>query len=178
MTKKIFIFSLVCFILMLTGCVSADKAPAESPAAPELNAATAVEKVATAQQIFFNVMSGGSDVVYEPFDFEGYPYFYMGESLESWEKLRGYLGDIYTDDAIDLFIEYSGIIEHEGRLAHPDAAMGSLVDWSKAEVISIEDENGQKTFELEVSYDVYTENVPFTFVIENGIWKLNYPLLY
>ncbi len=177
MIKKL-IFCLICFCLLLPGCAASDEAPTESNDIPELTSAAAVEKVAAAQDAYFYVISGGSDMVYETFEYEGHPYFYMGESLESWEKLRAYLSDIYTNEAIDLFIENTAIIEHEGRLAHPDAAGGTLVNWSDAEVLSIEDENGRKTFELEASYDVYTETVPFTFVLEHGAWKLNYPLLY
>lgn len=177
MLRKL-IFCLVLISLFLAGCATADEAPAGSNEIPELTETRAVEKVAVAQEAFFSIMGGGSDVVYEPFEYEGQPYFYMGESLDSWDKLRSYLGEIYTDEAIDLYIEYSSIIEHEGRLAHPDAAVGSLVNWADAEVLSVEEDNGRKTFELKVSYDVYTETVPFTFILENGTWKLSDPLFY
>lgn len=157
--------------------VSADDTT-ETTDALGLSVDEAVELVDTAQQTFFYISSGGSNFVYESFEFEGLPYRYLGESIDSWEKLRSLLGPIYTPEASDLFIEYLAIIEHEGRLAQPDGDGGSIVDWTTAEVELIEGGEEEIAYDFTVSYNSYTETVSFTFVLTEDGWRLNYPLLY
>ncbi len=194
MIKKICILSLSLLFLLIAGCFTTEgptevveteeiKDTSEEETAPEpealgLSVEEAVEIVVAAQLATFYVGSGGSDFVYESFDYEGLPYRYLGESLASWENLRAYLEPIYTPEAIDLFIEYMNIIEHEGRLAQPDADGGSIIDWSTAEVTVVEAETEEITYEFEVSYDSFTETSSITFVLTNSGWKKNYPLLY
>ena len=174
--KKVILIILLSLVIVLTGCTAAEEP--ETGILPELNRDAAIDKVVAAQQAFFHISSGGNDFVYESFEYEGYPYRYMGGELDTWEKLYSYIDDIYTDEAIEALIEWMGLVEHEGRLAQPDADGGSIVDWRTAEVILAEDKKIEKTYDFTISYGESTETVSFTFVLDEGKWKLNYPLGY
>ncbi|WP_214895579.1 DL-endopeptidase inhibitor IseA family protein [Mesobacillus foraminis] len=77
-------------------------------------------------------------------------YRYMGKDLDSSSELTEFLAESYTPEAIDSYIKRAGIIEHEGKLAQPNADGGSLLNYQKAQVVAVEGNSTEKEFDLKV----------------------------
>lgn len=75
-------------------------------------------------------------------------YRYLGEDLDTMEKFAEYMGSSFTEEAIRSFIDISRIVEHDGRLAQPNADGGSLLNYNRAFVSQMKD------LGTEVQYDI------------------------
>lgn len=75
-------------------------------------------------------------------------YRYLGEDLATNEKLVNYLGEVLIKD----FLVTYGIIEHEGKIAQPEADGASLLEWHKAQATLIDEGEDWKRYEVKVSY--------------------------
>ena len=50
----------------------------------------------------------------------------MGSDLDTKSKLLTYLSGSYTSDSVESYIKRAGIVEHNGKLAQPNADGGSI----------------------------------------------------
>lgn len=117
-----------------------------------LDDALLVEKIVAARQAYSIVGMGGQELSgeLETFLHNGTDYRYMGSDLATFEKLYVFLGETYTPEATATFVERAGIIEHDGRLAQPNADGGSLLNYAKASVLQVKDWGAEKQVDLEV----------------------------
>lgn len=103
---------------------------------------------------WYVVMGGEGKRNEERFTHKGKDYRYMAESLNTMEKLKRYLGTMYTPDQqekqLEKLIKELGIIEHKGVLAQPDADGGSALNWGKAKIKETSGSNQGKHFEIDV----------------------------
>lgn len=103
----------------------------------------------------WHVLGGGNrSGEYETFTLDGMTYRYLGEDLATGEKLVSYLSEVFTEEAIAEILATYGIIEHEGRMAQPEAGGGSLLEWDKAQATLIDEGEDWKQYELKVPYPV------------------------
>lgn len=87
---------------------------------------------------FFHVIAGGDIQNYETFEYEGSTYRYLGQDLNSREKLNEYLEKKFTTKVVSEIVSEFNIIKHNGKLAQPDADFGSILDWRQAKFSTVE----------------------------------------
>ncbi|MEH7445211.1 DL-endopeptidase inhibitor IseA family protein [Bacillus sp. JJ1122] len=109
-----------------------------------------IKKVQEAYEKYVYVGMGGKmeSGVIENFTVDDMDYRYLGADLDMMEKLNDYLAPSFTKEAIRSFMESARIIEHEGRMAQPNADGGSLLNYSRATVLKV------KNLGTEVQYDL------------------------
>lgn len=146
--------------------------------APSLTEKEALGLFIEAKNSYWDVVSGGEGQRNEErFGHEGKYYRYMAESLNTMEKLKEYLGKIYTPEQLENLIKELGIIKHKGVLAQPDADGGSLLNWKKAKIKEISSSDKGKHFEIDVpigdssDYEVLIGELQY--VQEPGTWLVN-----
>jgi|GEM_PF-1128358 len=130
---------------------------AETPASPkaEMNEQAAVQLAAEGMKRYWHVMSGGTaaaDGTVPTVTIHGMEYRYLGSDLDTQEKLMAYLGEVFTPEASEAFIQQARIVEHEGRMAQPHADGGSLLQWENAQASLIKEEGNSRQYELKVPY--------------------------
>jgi len=112
-----------------------------------------VTLVTKAMNAYWYVLSGGKhqgELI--TFEHNGLEYRYLGDDLNTKEKLIGYLSKYYTPEARDNFIYMYSFIEHEGMMAQPNADGGSLLEWENAQASLISETETTKSYELKVPY--------------------------
>lgn len=137
----------------------------------------AVELVSGANKAYWYVVSGGEG----PRNLENFmvgdlEYRYMGETLDSEEKLLNYLGKWYSPEQTAKLFKDLGFITHNGKLAQPNADGGSLLNWEKATAKIVKSTTTSKVFEVKVpiaDFDEYEINkVELHFVTGEG-WRVH-----
>jgi len=114
--------------------------------------ALVVNFITEANKRVSHVNSGGevkSEVI-ESFTHEEQDYRFLGEDINTREKLVHYLSSSFTKDAIEEYMKKSGVIEQAQRLAQPNADGGSLLSYPKASVLLVKDLGSEKQFDLRV----------------------------
>lgn len=134
--------------------------PATQPSADEsekymeMDEKTAVEMTASAIKRYWHVMTGGKPAAdgtpAQTFLVNGMEFRYLGTDLDTKEKLHAYLGQYFTKGAVDEFVKHARIIEHEGRMAQPNADGGSILQWDKAQAELAKESGNAKQFEMKV----------------------------
>ena len=111
-----------------------------------------IKKVNDAYKRFVYVGMGGKmeTEVIESFPVNEMDYRYLGIDLDSFAKLTDYLSSAFTEGAIQAMIDSTGIIEHQGRLAQPNADGGSLLNYERASILQMRDLGSEKQFDLKV----------------------------
>ncbi|TFI48871.1 hypothetical protein E4O93_05520 [Diaphorobacter sp. DS2] len=84
------------------------------------------------------------------FPVNGMDYRYLGKDLGTKEKFIEYLADSFTEEAIQSFMAASKIIDHNGKLAQPNADGGSLLNYEKAEIVKVKDLGTEMQFDIKV----------------------------
>lgn len=109
-----------------------------------------IKKVQEAYDKVVYVGMGGKmeSGVIENFTMDDMDYRYLGADLDTMETLNAYLAPSFTKETIRSFMESARIIEHEGRVAQPNADGGSLLNYSRATVLKV------KNLGTEVQYDL------------------------
>ncbi|MEH7886699.1 DL-endopeptidase inhibitor IseA family protein [Bacillus sp. JJ1609] len=109
-----------------------------------------IKKVHEAYEKYVYVGMGGKmeSGVIENFTVDDMDYRYLGADLDTMKKFNAYLAPSFTKEAIRSFMESARVIEHEGRLAQPNADGGSLLNYSRATVLKV------KNLGTEVQYDL------------------------
>lgn len=100
---------------------------------------------------YWYVVSGGEgNGTVKTFTKDGMEYRYMGDSLNTEEKLRNYLGQYYTKDQVDQYYKDLGFLTNNGKLAQPNADGGSLLDFKKGAIKLLTDAATVKEYELTI----------------------------
>lgn len=168
------IISIILLSIVFTGCNIGQKSLQDSDA-NYISETTVLFLVQNAVAHYWHVSGGGKIMDSE----EGYPdtffhneieYRYFGADLDTMEKLHLYLGEIYSKEAIDKYIESANIIEFEGKLAQPNADGGDLRMWEAAKIVKIEDKDNKKKCIIELPYP---ENVMEPEKVTVTIEKIN-----
>ncbi|MFF5995348.1 DL-endopeptidase inhibitor IseA family protein [Lysinibacillus sp. KU-BSD001] len=103
------------------------------------------------QTSYWYVVSGGEGKRDSTiFTYNDQYYRYMAETLNTAEKLKAYLGAVYTEEQANHLIETLGIIEYKGVLIQPDADGGSLLDWGRTTIKELSSTGNVKSFEMTV----------------------------
>lgn len=152
------------------------------PAIKPLDEKSAALLAAQATIQYWYVASGGSGSGNEQpktFTMNDLEYRYMSSDLDTKKEFTNYLRKTYTAEAIATYMKQAKIIEHNGRLAQPNADGGSLLQWNKAQATLIRYANGIAEYELKVPYG---EEGAIEFDIrriqlkhETDGWKVNTP---
>lgn len=110
----------------------------------------------------------------ESFDLNNLNYRFLGSDLNSMEKLTNYLSSSYSNEAIQSFIESTGIIEHNGRLAQPNADGGSLLNYSNATIEKVKNLGTEMQFDLKVPIgnSLTFKIVPVVFKKTEDGWRI------
>jgi hypothetical protein len=142
----------------------------------KLNNETSSQLVQNALQAYWHVMGGGqqADVLIVPVTIDGKEYRYLGQDIDTQAELSSYLGQYYTAATVKEIIANAGIVEHDGKLAQPNADGGSLLHLSLPLAEEIDSTDTQMRFEFKFEIGDTTEHVPISiqFTYENG-WKLS-----
>lgn len=109
-----------------------------------------IQLIKEAANKYMYVVSGGKlpEGLVKTFSHGDTEYRFMGSDLDTPEEFNNYLSESFTDSAIRSFMSRSRMIEHEGKLAQPNADMGSMLNYEDA-AITRKKENGS-----EVEFDV------------------------
>ncbi|MGD8188521.1 DL-endopeptidase inhibitor IseA family protein [Brevibacillus ginsengisoli] len=149
--------------------------------APKLNEDTLKGLVAEAQIRFWYIATGGKGssgkASFQPSGMKT-PYRWLSEDIGTKENLSNYLGTIYSKEAVKSYLDdqlaRKMLLEVDGQLAQPDGDYGSLLDWSKAKVIKLIQQDKRAKADLQVpvgDQGVETKTVDFVFV-DNFGWRL------
>jgi len=165
--------------------------PAPSVPAPAVQEAkmdekTVVKLAAAGIRAYWHVMSGGEGAggssaggAIPTFQKDGREYRYLGTDIGTREKLMAFLQHSYTAEASEAFIAAAGIVEHEGRLAQPNADGGSLLQWENAQASLINETADGKQYELKVPYgegaDLQFKPVRVEVKRVSGAWRIHTP---
>ncbi|MFT4416604.1 DL-endopeptidase inhibitor IseA family protein [Fredinandcohnia humi] len=111
-----------------------------------------IKKISDAYKQVVHVSMGGEieSETLETFTYQDKDYRYLGQDINSQQKLVSFLTSSYTTDAVQTFIELAEIIENNGRLAQPNADGGSLLHYQKASVLQVRDYGTEKQYDLKV----------------------------
>ncbi|SOC16672.1 S-layer family protein [Ureibacillus xyleni] len=137
----------------------------------------AIALISGANKAYWYAVSGGEGPrELETFMKGDLEYRYMGETLDSEEKLLNYLGTWYSPEQTAKLFKELGFITHNGKLAQPNADGGSLLNWEKATAKLIKSSTKSKTFEVKVPIadfgEYETNQVDLRFVEGIG-WRVN-----
>jgi hypothetical protein len=168
-----------------------EPAPAPTQPAPaqdeKMDEKAVVKLVAEGMKSYWHVMTGGEGAggttdggPIPTFQVNGMEYRYLGKDIETKEKLMAYLQQSFTREAGEAFIRAANIIEHEGRLAQPNADGGSLLQWENAQASLIDETADGKKYELKVPYgeEANLQFQPVTVEVkkvEGAGWRINTP---
>lgn len=157
-----------------------DSGPVDNPASSLtiLNEPEAVELAAFGEMVYYHVASGGasSSGAVQTVTIDGMDYRFLGDDLDTMEKLAAYLGQAFTPEAVQTYILWAGIKEHEGQTVQPNADGGSIMEWENSGASLIDRSDSLASFELKVPYgegqDV--EFTPFTveYALVDGFWRI------
>jgi hypothetical protein len=102
-------------------------------------------------------------------------YRYLGKDLDTKEKLDAFMGSSFTKEAIQSFIDTSRIIEHEGRLAQPNADGGSLLNYKRAYVSQMKDLGTEVQYDIKVPLgnSLAFETVQIVFKKTEEGWRIS-----
>jgi hypothetical protein len=148
---------LLLFILILSisfsGCSVLQKSLQE-PGDVIINESSVLALVQDAVIRFWHVSGGGeiTNTGLESFTYNNMDYRYLGDDINTKEKLDSYLGKVYSKEAIDLYVKAAGIIEYDGKIAQPNADGGDLRMWESAAVVKIENKDTKKDCTIKVPY--------------------------
>lgn len=108
--------------------------------------------IQSAVKKYWYVTSGGKmeGGLIESFTVNEMDYRYMGSDLNTKEKLIEFLSSAYSVEAIHQYIEGAGIVEHNGKLAQPNADGGSIADYERASIYLTKDVGSEKEYDLKV----------------------------
>jgi hypothetical protein len=107
--------------------------------------------------------------------FETLVTFVITIRFDSKEKLVKYLGEVFTNHAINKGFKKYTFVVYKGKLAQPNADHGSFLEWNKAKGKLIYQRKDIRLYEYTVPYG---ENKAFekkkvTFVKVKNEWKIN-----
>ncbi|MFT9849721.1 DL-endopeptidase inhibitor IseA family protein [Aneurinibacillus sp. REN35] len=150
------------------------------PAIKPLDVKSAALLAAQATIQYWYVASGGSgNEKLKTFTVNGLEYRYMSSDLDTKKEFINYLRKTYTAEAIATYMKQAKIIEHNGRLAQPNADGGSLLQWDKAQATLIRYANGIAEYELKVPYGeegaIEFDICRIQLKYEKDGWKVNTP---
>ncbi|KKK33587.1 hypothetical protein WQ57_23500 [Mesobacillus campisalis] len=141
----------------------------------EEDSITKLVKQATNQ--YWYVASGGKmpGGELEMFTYDDLDYRHMGTDLDSIHKLTAYLSESFTSDSIQSFVKRMKFIEHEGRLAQPNADGGSLANFEKAEVVQVSGNSEVKKVDIKVPLgsSLSYELVPIEIQKTEAGWRIS-----
>ena len=135
-----------------------------------------IKMVTEAANKYWYVTSGGKiSGAIDSFTNEGLDYRYMGSDLDTREKLNAFLGESYTSSVIQSYINRANIINHNGKLAQPNADGGSIVNHEKAIVIGMRDNGNEKEIDLKapLGTSYYYEYVHVVFSKTKDGWRIS-----
>jgi iseA protein len=131
-----------------------------------------------ALKAYWHVMSGGQQVdgaEVKTISINGTDYRYLGEDIDTKEKLKLYLGKFYTEEILETIMKDGNIVEKDGKMVQPNADGGSLMHPSGlSEEIKSSETEAQYEFKFEVGDT--TEHVPVHISFKNDSvsgWKVD-----
>jgi len=140
---------------------------------------TSILLVKDALNAYWHLMGGGEQkdgAEIQTFVKGGKEYRYLGENIDTWAELRGFLGVFYTEQVVQQMIQDAGIIEANGRLAQVNADGGSLLNYGYLQSEEIKSTETEAWFEFKFEIGDTTEFVPIQIAFkaeEKSGWKLN-----
>jgi hypothetical protein len=154
------------------------------------NERAAVILAGAAQGQYFKLMGGGSGDVPKnadggvqafPVKDRPYDYRWMGSDVNTKAKYIDYLEQLYTPGQAKAYwdkqISDGSIVEVDGKLAQPNADGGSILDWSAAKAVFVEDGADSKTFRLTLQNEnvgTQTSELHVRYVEGKG-WRIDDP---
>ncbi|MCT2536220.1 IseA DL-endopeptidase inhibitor family protein [Aquibacillus koreensis] len=125
---------------------------------------------------FFHVQSGGDIKEVETVEYNGEMYRYLGEDLNTDERLTVYLTETFTQEVVNEVINELNIVEIKGMLTQPIADRGSILEWGKANYQSIE--LAKATIKLNLNVPLgdtgeFEEEIVELKYIEGIGWRIN-----
>ena len=139
-----------------------------------------VEMVSKAVSKYWYVVSGGGSGstdggLIKSFPINGLDYRYMGPDLDTKAELLTYLSGSYTSDSVQSYIKRAGIVEHNGKLAQPNADGGSILQYDKATITTSSSNGMVKEVDLKVplGYSLTSEYVHVEFQKTQDGWRIS-----
>lgn len=111
-----------------------------------------INMLKTASNKYWYVMSGGKmpEGPVKTININGAEFRYMGSDLDTNIKLKDFLSDVYTSEAIQAFKNRATIFDYFGKLLQPNADGGSRMNNTLAKVIQKKDNGSEKEFDIKV----------------------------
>ena len=164
MKKSIGLAAMIGIVSLVVGCTQTSEQvvspqpaveqqqPAQVDSYEKIDEQTLPKLLGHAYASFSVVMSGGGPIPPEPerFDYQGTTYRYLGTDMDTREELVGYLSEAYTPEAVEEMLTKYRFIEHEGKMAQPEADGGTLLGWQDAQASMIDGDDEERTYELKV----------------------------
>ncbi|MBB6454478.1 hypothetical protein HNQ94_002960 [Salirhabdus euzebyi] len=123
------------------------------------------------------VMSGGKmpTGIIDTFTYNNMDYRYLGSDLDTNEELSEYMGELYTSDSIQSFMKRVNMIESKGKLAYPNADIGSMSNYDRATIEYSKDNGLEKEFYIRVPLgnSLAYKIVQIIFEKTNNGWKIS-----
>ncbi|MFE8700088.1 DL-endopeptidase inhibitor IseA family protein [Cytobacillus sp. FJAT-54145] len=111
-----------------------------------------IDELLEAYKKFTHVQMGGEmeSGLIESFTHKDLDYRYLGEDIGTTSKFNEFLSSSFTKEAIQEFKKSARIIEHNGKLAQPNADGGTLLSYNQVKVVEVKDFGNEKQFVIKV----------------------------
>ncbi|NOU98739.1 DL-endopeptidase inhibitor IseA family protein [Paenibacillus planticolens] len=153
----------------------------------DMNPKRAVQLAGLAQKLYWVVGRGGTQHPEGPvktFTVKGkqHEFRWMGDDLNSKEKLIAFLEKIYTSEQVAAFwnqlVQAGDYIEVDNKLAQVNADGGSLMSWGDSTAVLLKDSIDEKTYHYTVpvgNNQVEQKDIKVRFVEGKG-WRIDSPI--
>ncbi|QOR67797.1 hypothetical protein IM538_06585 [Cytobacillus suaedae] len=110
-----------------------------------------IKSIIEARSRFQYVVNGGEqEGELKTFTKNGMEYRYLSKDIGTNEELIAFLEKTFTSKVAKDFLDQSGYIVHNGKIAQPNADGGSLLAWDKARIKLLNETEDMKEYECTV----------------------------
>ncbi|WP_057915430.1 IseA DL-endopeptidase inhibitor family protein [Peribacillus muralis] len=129
-----------------------------------------------ASKHFWNALHGYTNrpCTQKTFTYKGTEYSYLCQEFNTKDKLVTYLGETFTNNAVEKGLTNYRYITYKGKLARPVGDGDGMLEWKKAKIKLIHQKQNVRSYNLTVpTVDGDSVKRSVTFYKSGATWKVN-----
>lgn len=129
-----------------------------------------------ASKHFWNALHGYTNrpCTQKTFSYKGTEYSYLCQEFNTKDKLVTYLGETFTNNAVEKGLTNYRYITYKGKLARPVGDGDGMLEWKKAKIKLIHQKQNVRSYNLTVpTVDGDSVKRSVTFYKSGATWKVN-----
>ncbi|KWW20484.1 MULTISPECIES: IseA DL-endopeptidase inhibitor family protein [Peribacillus] len=163
------LLSIILFFTLSTGATA-------QTTSQNLSDTNALKIADNASKHFWNALHGykNRSCTQKTFNYKGTEYSYLCQEFNTKDKLVTYLGETFTNNAIEKGLTNYHYITHKGKLARPVGDGDGMLEWKKSKIKSVQQKQNVRTYNLTVpTVDGDSVKRTVTFYKSGSTWKVN-----